>query len=629
MSAAAAAAPPLTMSVRALTRTLRDLAFANSPVPANLLRLLTAARDGDCATVERLTRADGSLCRATLTTRSDYGDSREAAGPSRPGRPANWCELLLGPQMDIYDNHGGMGALHVAAFAGHRPVVTLLLAAGAPATTGLQDGATPLVLAAMNDHTDVAETLLASLRAGPPADAAAYRVEWALFVAAERRCLALVQLLLATDADLRYIHADGTTALHKAAGTRHEDVLRLVLNAVPREYLQAEDRAGRTPLNVAQDCNFPCAVRMLEAAASPAARPPPPPEVADTFDVLMLGGFPPSHAADVVLSVLEVEAHWKYPDSLLHAHRLVRFLADAGRLQHVSGIPLVNIYRKACWAIAADDYWLGRCIVKDATERGFITSDQREICNNALDATDRIQAATASVVDLRSSLNALASAAARSRAQAAEAETREDALTVATALLSMLPVVGGHLATAAAAVPSVQRIFEAWRASRVSEAAPPLPQLRSAEADADAVTGAAWNDGGGHEALGQLATALDTAGSSQDATTPSQAATIVAMALLALAPVVRAYFVASTDGTLQRLATATNTAVVSHPPVAFLLYPADASAAREVVTTAGIASLVGTANYTGRREALERGFLVLDNLFAAHLRGHLAAGGGA
>lgn len=618
------------MSVRAFTRTLRDLALANSPVPANLLRLLTAARDGDCSTVGRLTRADGSLCRATLTTRSDYGDAREAAGPSRPGRPANWCELLLGPHMDIFDNHGGMGALHVAAFAGHLPVVTLLLAAGAPAVAGLQDGRTPLVLAAMNDHTDVAETLLASRRAGPPVDAAAYRVDWALFVAAERRCLVMVQLLLATDADLVYIDAYGSTALHKAAETRHEDVLRLVLAAIPREYLQAEDRAGRTPLKVAQEFKFPDAVRMLEAAASPAAKPPPQPErdLAGTFDELMLRCFPPLHAANKVLSVLEEEEYWDHPDSLLHAHRLVRYLADAGRLHHVSCIPLVKMYRKACWAVAADDYWLGRCIVKDAAARGFITSDQGETCNNALDATDRIQVATASVDDLRSSLNALASAAARAQRQDAEAETREDAATVAAALLSMLPVVGGHLATLATAVPSGQRLFMGLRAPRVSEEALPPPPRRSAEEDADAVTGAAWRNAGGDVALGQLATALDTAGS-QDATTPSQAATTVARALLALAPVVRAYFVASTDRTLQRLATATNTAVVSHPQVAFLLYPADVSAAREVVTTAGIASLVGTANFTGRREALERGFLVLDNLFAAHLRGHPAAGGGA
>lgn len=256
------------MSVRALTRTLRDLALSNSPVPANLLRLLTAARDGDCATVGRLTRADGALCLATLTTKSDYGDAREAAGASRAERPANWCELLLGPRTNIFDSHGGMGALHVAAFAGHLSVVTLLLAAGAPAAAGLEAGTMPPVLAAMIDQTEVAETLLESCRTGPPVDAAAYRVEWALFVAAERRCLVLVQLLLATDADLRYIDADGTKALQKAAGTRHEDVLRLVLAAVPREYLRAEDRAGRTPLKVAEECNLPYAVRCSK-------RPPP------------------------------------------------------------------------------------------------------------------------------------------------------------------------------------------------------------------------------------------------------------------------------------------------------------------------------------------------------------------
>ncbi|KAK1865167.1 hypothetical protein I4F81_007702 [Pyropia yezoensis] len=319
------------MSVRALTKTLRDLALSNSPVPENLLRLLTAARDGDCATVGRLTRADGALCLATLTTTSDYGDEREAAGASRPGRPANWCELLLGPRMNIFDSHGGMGAFHVAGFAGHLSVVTLLLAAGAPAAAGLEAGTMPPVLAAMNDQTDVAETLLESC-----------------------------------------------------------------------------------------------------PAASPAAMPPLAPEVVvtRTFAVLMLRGFPPSHATDDVLSVLEVEAHWNHPDSLLRADRLVRFLADAGRLHQVSCIPLVRMYRKACWAIAANESWLGRCIVKDGAARGFITSDQREICNNALDATDRIRAAKASVDDLRSSLNALASAAARGERQDAKTEIREDAATL-------------------------------------------------------------------------------------------------------------------------------------------------------------------------------------------------------
>eukprot|EP00170_Pyropia_yezoensis_P003862 contig_16098_g3873 len=162
--------------------------------------------------------------------------------------------------MNIFDSHGGMGAFHVAGFAGHLSVVTLLLAAGAPAAAGLEAGTMPPVLAAMNDQTDVAETLLESCRTGPPAHAAAYRVEWAPFVCAERRCLVLVQLLLAADADLRYIDPDGAKALHQAAGTRHEDALRLVLAAVPCEYLRAEDRAGRTPLKVAEKCNLPYAV---------------------------------------------------------------------------------------------------------------------------------------------------------------------------------------------------------------------------------------------------------------------------------------------------------------------------------------------------------------------------------
>lgn len=195
---------------------------------------------------------------------------------------------------------------------------------------------------------------------------------------------------------------------------------------------------------------------MLEAAASPAAMPPLAPEVVvtRTFAVLMLRGFPPSHATDDVLSVLEVEAHWNHPDSLLRADRLVRFLADAGRLHQVSCIPLVRMYRKACWAIAANESWLGRCIVKDGAARGFITSDQREICNNALDATDRIRAAKASVDDLRSSLNALASAAARGERQDAKTEIREDAATVAAALVWVrLRAYGVHACTGARACP--------------------------------------------------------------------------------------------------------------------------------------------------------------------------------
>lgn len=599
-------------------RQLRDAVTARSPPPPDLVRLLVAARVGDYAAVGRLVQADKSLCQATLTAATKYSSSvvREAATAAGLPRASNWCELLLGPEMDVYDNHDGMGALHVAAFAGQVAVVAFLLAAGASASAGLEDGATPLVLAAMRDHTEVAAALLSPSLDGQPVNVEGLGVGWALFTAAERHYEPMVRLLRdkATNADLCYAHWDRSTALHKAAQSVHVSTLRCLLATTPTSCLAAKDRDGNTPLEVAAAGNFKDAALVLEAAAARAASvamTQPEEILARTLCELMVRGVLPSPPyMDAVRSVL-VEANMRHPDSLLHAHRLVCLVGDAGlpdlAMDASNGL-LMSLYQRACGHVGAQDYWLGRCVLKHAAERRFLTSIHRGICDNALTVSSRAGEAAAGIHALRSSLDAMVLAADRHASREAAESIKDDTETMLASLFSVVPVAGGPLSAAVSMIgPLRRRLAKVCAANAASSQG--ATQAGAARWDVD------------HGELRKLLSALGTS---------TEAELTVAAALLFLLPVVRAFLsaVASTERSpLQRLAEARDVAVASEPMVAFFLNPADVRAARGVVCASGIDSLVAAVAYRGSRPALERGFAALDAIFAAHLTEQLATDG--
>lgn len=595
---------------------------ARTTPPPDLVRLLVAACVGDRAAVDRLVQADQSLCQATLTKKTKYSSGIVGEAATAAGLPTavNWSQLLLGPNMDRFNNHGGMGALHVAAFAGHVAIVAFLLAAGASASAGLEDGATPLVLAAMRDHTDVAAALLSPSPDGQPVNVEGLGVGRALFTAAERHHEPMVRLLLdkATDADLRYSQCDRTTALHKAAQSGHVPTLRCLLATTPPSCLVAKDRDGNTPLDVAAAGNFTDAVLVLEAAAAAAAAAAsvsvtqPEEILADKLFELMVRRVPPSPPCmDDLGSVLE-EMNMRHPDSLLHAHRLVCLVGDAGLPDMAMGSPkhdhLMRMYQCACDHVSPQDYWLGRCVIKHAAERGFLTSGYRGTCDGALRNSSRIGEAAAGIHALRSSLDAMVMAADRNANREAAESIKDDAETMLASLFSVIPVAGGPLSAAVSIIGPLRRRLAKARAAN------------AASSQCAAQAGAARCDVDDGE-LGKLLRALGTA---------EDAELTVAAALHYLVPVVRAFLstVASTERSLlQRLAEASDVAVASEPMVAFCLNPADVRAARRVVCASGIDSLVAAVAYRGSRPALERGFAALDAVFAAHLREQPATGG--
>jgi ankyrin repeat protein len=118
------------------------------------------------------------------------------------------------PHLVFSKDNFGMTPLHLAALAGHRDVAVLLLANKAEVHTKVSakvdGGMTPLHLAAINGHRDVAV------------------------------------LLLANKAEVDAKDNDGLTPLHRAAEMGHSDVAAVLL--ANKADVNAKDGSGRTPL---------------------------------------------------------------------------------------------------------------------------------------------------------------------------------------------------------------------------------------------------------------------------------------------------------------------------------------------------------------------------------------------
>ena len=157
-------------------------------------------------------------------------------------------------------------ALHTAVTDGSLATVSHLLAACAdPSAAGGADERTPLHVAVLHERHAVMQHLLG---AGAALDAPNSMGSTPLHWAAERGFLVSAGLLIQANArlDLKS-RFGGSTALHRAAGAGHAEVIRAL--AAAGAPLAARDDAGYTPLHWAAEFGQVASASALVEAGAP------------------------------------------------------------------------------------------------------------------------------------------------------------------------------------------------------------------------------------------------------------------------------------------------------------------------------------------------------------------------
>jgi ankyrin repeat protein len=137
--------------------------------------------------------------------------------------------------------------LHVAARVEGLAVATLLLERGAKVDSRDQEGRTPLIIAASNGQTEVAELLLQK-GADPLAEESAYH-DTAIYIAAMHGHLGVVRLMLSkgVGVNVQNTHT-GETPLWVAAMDNRTDVMEFLLSNGADPNIANHD--GKTPIQV-------------------------------------------------------------------------------------------------------------------------------------------------------------------------------------------------------------------------------------------------------------------------------------------------------------------------------------------------------------------------------------------
>jgi hypothetical protein len=117
-----------------------------------------------------------------------------------------------------------------AAFGGQLKVLTWLLENGCPVDEALDNGCTPLLMAAQNGHGTVVRALI---NAGADVNIMTNESDGTtpLFAAAFMGSETIVRVLIQAGADVNMARDNGTTPLYIAAQNGHEVVVRALINA--------------------------------------------------------------------------------------------------------------------------------------------------------------------------------------------------------------------------------------------------------------------------------------------------------------------------------------------------------------------------------------------------------------
>jgi ankyrin repeat protein len=170
------------------------------------------------------------------------------------GNMAALLGLLDADRSLVWDSRNGVTALHLAAFAGHRDAVDLLLLKGADIDASTGEG-TPLFQAAWSGQEAVVEYLLSH---GADARLTTRSGETPLMAAAAKGYVAIGRRLIEAGADVNARTTNGTTdfftgsppvcgesALHLAAAYGHVEFVNLLLESGAD--VKIEDDCGQRP----------------------------------------------------------------------------------------------------------------------------------------------------------------------------------------------------------------------------------------------------------------------------------------------------------------------------------------------------------------------------------------------
>jgi ankyrin repeat protein len=173
-----------------------------------------------------------------------------------------------GADLNARDAHGRT-PLHVATFAGRTAAIRALARAGANLDLLENDRYDAVTIASVANDM---ETLRLLLSLGASARQVTSRYDGtALIAAAHLGHAGIVRQLIAAGAPLDHVNNLHWTAVIEAivlgdGGPRHQATLQALVDA--KANLQLADRAGRTPLQLAEARGYPAMVETLRAAGA-------------------------------------------------------------------------------------------------------------------------------------------------------------------------------------------------------------------------------------------------------------------------------------------------------------------------------------------------------------------------